>query len=304
MITLRVVEPEPVGLGVANAEVNPVLTHNHAELTNLDYEHSGHTGFASLAGLAAETSARQAADSVLNNAVNAKYTKPHGGIPKRDLSSAVQASLDKADTSLQEHQSLVDYATKAWVEAKGYITSLAGYATEAWVTAKNYATQSWVEAKGYLTEHQSLSSYRTAVEQDVIDGGKQNTITAGSNISIIDNVISATDTTYISGQGINISGNVISNTQTSAEWGNVTGDITDQSDLQDALELKQNNLVAGTGISIIGTTISSNLATEGDTMFSFDTNNGNLYMNATDSSLEYFDFSINGEGCLIMEYEE
>ena len=33
--------------------------------------------------------------------VNAKYTKPIGGIPKSDLTSGVQSSLDKADTALQ-----------------------------------------------------------------------------------------------------------------------------------------------------------------------------------------------------------
>ena len=35
---------------------------------------------------------------------NGKYALPNGGIPKRDLASAVQTSLDKADTALQSHQ--------------------------------------------------------------------------------------------------------------------------------------------------------------------------------------------------------
>lgn len=46
------------------------------------------------------------------SAVNAKYTKPSGGIPKSDLASAVQTSLGKADTALQSHQSLANYVTK------------------------------------------------------------------------------------------------------------------------------------------------------------------------------------------------
>lgn len=37
------------------------------------------------------------------------YSKPSGGIPKTDLASAVQTSLGKADTALQEHQSLDNY---------------------------------------------------------------------------------------------------------------------------------------------------------------------------------------------------
>lgn len=39
------------------------------------------------------------------------YSKPAGGIPKTDLSDSVQASLGKADTALQEHQSLAAYRT-------------------------------------------------------------------------------------------------------------------------------------------------------------------------------------------------
>lgn len=43
---------------------------------------------------------------------NNKYAKPSGGIPKTDLSSAVQTSLGKADTALQAHQDISGLATK------------------------------------------------------------------------------------------------------------------------------------------------------------------------------------------------
>lgn len=39
------------------------------------------------------------------------YSVPSGGIPKTDLASDVQTSLGKADTALQQHQSLSDYRT-------------------------------------------------------------------------------------------------------------------------------------------------------------------------------------------------
>lgn len=42
-----------------------------------------------------------------------KYVKPTAGIPKTDLASDIQASLDKADTALQDHQSLEAYRTSA-----------------------------------------------------------------------------------------------------------------------------------------------------------------------------------------------
>ena len=41
------------------------------------------------------------------------YSKPTSGIPKADLANNVQASLGKADTALQEHQSLAAYRTSA-----------------------------------------------------------------------------------------------------------------------------------------------------------------------------------------------
>lgn len=40
-----------------------------------------------------------------------KYVKPNGGIPKSDLASDVQTSLAKADSALQQHQSLAAYRT-------------------------------------------------------------------------------------------------------------------------------------------------------------------------------------------------
>lgn len=40
----------------------------------------------------------------------------------------------------------------------------------------------------------------------------------------------------VAGEGIAINGNVISNTQTSAEWGKIVGDITEQADLQEAFD--------------------------------------------------------------------
>ena len=43
----------------------------------------------------------------LSDRVNGKYSKPTNGIPKTDLDSSVQASLGKADTALQSHQSVV-----------------------------------------------------------------------------------------------------------------------------------------------------------------------------------------------------
>lgn len=78
------------------------------------WEHIGSTAI-SLAGYATETWVNaQISDfltnteiqQLINTAVNTKYTKPSTGIPKADLASGVQTSLEKADTALQEHQDI------------------------------------------------------------------------------------------------------------------------------------------------------------------------------------------------------
>lgn len=57
--------------------------------------------------------------------------------------------------------------------------------------------------------------------------------------------------TYTAGAGIDITNNVISNTQTSAEWGNITGTLSNQTDLNTALSGKQETLTSGTNIKTV-----------------------------------------------------
>lgn len=119
-------------------------------------------------------------------------------------------------TALQPNDNISELTNDA-----GYITNtaLSGYATETWVTNQGFASNT------DLTNGLAI---------------KQNTLTAGTNIQINNNVISATDTTYSAGTGISIIDGVISNTRTTLEWGNLTGTLSDQTDLQDELDLKAN----------------------------------------------------------------
>lgn len=84
--------------------------------------------------------------------------------------------------------------------------------------------------------------------------------TAWTNVQISNqNVISATDTKYTAGTWINIdANNVISNTQTSAEWWNITWTLSSQTDLQGALNAKQDVLTAGVNIDITSNKVSAN----------------------------------------------
>ena len=66
-----------------------------------------------------------------NDAGYGTYTKPSTGIPKSDLASGVQASLDKADTALQRHQ---DISGKVDNTAAG-ADSLLSKITNSWTAA-------------------------------------------------------------------------------------------------------------------------------------------------------------------------
>ena len=55
-----------------------------------------------------------------------------------------------------------------------------------------------------------VGDYYTKGQVDTLLNGKQNTLTAGSNISISGSTISATDTTYTAGTGIDITSDVVS----------------------------------------------------------------------------------------------
>lgn len=52
------------------------------------------------------------------DAVNSSYQKPSDGIPKTDLDSDVQNSLNKANSAIQQHQSLAGYAKTSDIPTK------------------------------------------------------------------------------------------------------------------------------------------------------------------------------------------
>lgn len=70
--------------------------------------------------------------------VAAKYTKPSGGIPKTDLASDVQTSLDKADTALQA-DSLKTINGESLIGSGDIpISGGGGNSKIVWYTDKNY----------------------------------------------------------------------------------------------------------------------------------------------------------------------
>ena len=128
----------------------------------------------------------------------------------------------------------------------------------------------------------TVDNYDDTEVRNLIDT-KQNLLTAGENVNIVYDeetgltTISSIDTNtiYTAGEGISIDeNNVITNTREELNWGNITGDITLQEDLQEILntkvntetfaeelDKKQNTLIAGEGVEITDSTISGTVIT-------------------------------------------
>lgn len=62
----------------------------------------------------------------LNTGLNGKYEKPTGGIPETDLASTIQASLEKADSALQSHQSITTGSVNGTIAANGTDVAVKG----------------------------------------------------------------------------------------------------------------------------------------------------------------------------------
>lgn len=92
-------------IDVAKSELQPLATRTGLVGGNLvQYDSSA---------LTLKDSGKKISDLATTSQVNAKYTKPSGGIPKTDLASDVQTSLGKADNAVQsfEAEATIDDTT-------------------------------------------------------------------------------------------------------------------------------------------------------------------------------------------------
>jgi hypothetical protein len=106
------------------------------------------------------------------------YSKPNGGIPKSDLASSVQSSLNKADTALQTEQYTGTYSKpsggipktdlasavqtslgKADTALQSYTEQYTGTITGITMNGVSKGTSGVVDLGTVITSHQDLSNY-------------------------------------------------------------------------------------------------------------------------------------------------
>lgn len=139
----------------------------------------------SITGIAATTV--NEALKELSDRVNGKYSKPEGGIPKTDLDSTVQASLGKADTALQSHQSVV----LATGTNNGTLKITVGGTTTDNVAVKGLKSAAYTESSAYATATQGdkadkalpkadFDAFKTTNSAAIADAKKAGTDAAAS----------------------------------------------------------------------------------------------------------------------------
>lgn len=125
------------------------------------------------------------------------YSKPSGGIPKTDLASAVQTSLDKADTALQSHQDISGKANTSGTYDNinsGMSKKLQTYKQNS--TTETYGTQYPVYAQWRDGRHVKMKCDGYTTEIDYADNaGTVNGLTVQTAVPAN---AKFTDTTYSS----------------------------------------------------------------------------------------------------------
>lgn len=200
-------------------------------------------------GLGDEETARKAADKTLQDNIDAEATTRYNDdVALGNRIDGEVTARQNADISLQSQIDAITSASDV-VDIVGTYAALQTYPTTGLGNndvIKVLQDETHNDAMSYYRWSTSTSTwsyigsegpYYTKSEADTLLLSKQNKLTAGTNITISGDTISATDTTYTAGTGLTLAG-----TQFSADT-----------------SVLQEKLTAGDGITITGTTIKANI---------------------------------------------
>ena len=159
----------------------------------------------------------------------------------------------KADTAVQPWDNVSVLTNDAWYITDAYHDSTKQDKLIAWSNiqiASDWKTISATDTT-YVAWDFDIKDLADSTGLRAEWSWKQDALTAWSNIQISGNTISATDTTYTAWPGISISANnVISANDNKATWWSIEWTLSNQTDLQSALDDKQDTLTAWANIQI------------------------------------------------------
>ena len=210
------------------------------------------------------------------------YSKPSTGIPKADLSSDVQTSLEKADTALQTHQ---DISGKANVSEAGY--SL--YVDEKSVSLKNI----YGDILSTITTKDTTytgSNGITVTGTNITNSGVRSITEGSADGTISVNTNGTSSNVSVHGLKSGAFTNYIIGTQSQIESATIPiGSIVDITDDYDAVD--HDTLNAFSNITVDSTTISANICADTLTLVAGsnvtltpDVTNKKLTISATDTT--------------------
>ncbi len=127
----------------------------------------------------------------------------------------------------------IDYSAKHYAEESKKTADLAAEKTTIAINKVDEVVESGNEALS------KISAQETASKNAVKTEGETQVARVKAEGA---NYATKAEATYTAGNGISIENNVISNTQTSAEWGNIQGDIQSQNDLIEFVNSKGSGL--------------------------------------------------------------
>ena len=120
-------------------------TKDHSKLSNLDFENSGHTGFASAVQIQELLEKLNKKQNILTAGDNISIVD--------DIISVT--GLDKSEIYIGPDEP-TDPNIKIWIDTNEVAQE---FYTKQEIDEKGFATETWVSAQGYLTQHQDLSDY-------------------------------------------------------------------------------------------------------------------------------------------------
>lgn len=213
-------------------------------------------GLAASSANMAQTWAEQSATS----ASNASTSETNAGLSATSASNSASAATTQAEiatTQADEASTSATNASNSESNALTYSNNASNSATSAGDSATIAITQAGIATtQAGLSKQWAIGEPTEPSEGSAKYWAEQASRTLPNDGQLDIQVNGSSIATFTANQATNTTANIV--VPDSATWGNITGTLSNQTDLQTALDGKQDKLTAGNGIDITDNKISTN----------------------------------------------